>query len=378
MKTTPAGLSAQVVADIMKNPFVGVNLSTAQWEDLIFVLRETRLLSTLCELARGCGVFNDYPEYARKHLAAMSRYAGRQKSQVLQECANVNTVLSAVNITPVFLKGAAYTLRATQNSAGRLYSDIDVLVPRASLDAAQAALAQNHWASKPMRSYDEKYYREWAHEIPPLKHKFRGAVLDLHHNLVPPISGRAPDISHFLNAVEYTEQGCAVLSASATVLHSIIHLVFNEEWDNAFRDLLDISMLIDELAHANFWEELHQLAHVSGFKKELGEGLYLLNAVFGVCPPPGTAAADLRESADGWASRHILLPAALPHHPLIVGRKNRLAISACYLRGHWLKMPLFVLLKHLVTKAGMSLIEMLLGRHFFEKSSGNDLTPGKL
>ena len=40
------------------------------------------------------------------------------------------------------------------------------------------------WVSAPISPYDDRYYRTWAHELPPLRHRERGVELDLHHNLL--------------------------------------------------------------------------------------------------------------------------------------------------------------------------------------------------
>jgi len=41
------------------------------------------------------------------------------------------------------------------------------------------------WVSGHRSAYDQRYYRKWMHEIPPMTHIRRQTVLDLHHNILP-------------------------------------------------------------------------------------------------------------------------------------------------------------------------------------------------
>jgi hypothetical protein len=36
------------------------------------------------------------------------------------------------------------------------------------------------WLSEELTEHDEKYYRKWAHETPPLRHSKRGTIVDIH------------------------------------------------------------------------------------------------------------------------------------------------------------------------------------------------------
>ena len=57
--------------------------------------------------------------------------------------------------------------------------------------AAEAALMLDGWASGHRSAYDQRYYRTWMHELPPMQHIQRGTVLDVHHAIAP-LMPRAP------------------------------------------------------------------------------------------------------------------------------------------------------------------------------------------
>ena len=92
----------------------------------------------------------------------------------------------------VLLKGAAYIALGLPLAEGRRIADIDILTEKQNLRAAERELIFYGWAKTKTDDYDQRYYREWMHEIPPLQHRQRGTVVDVHHNILPPILKRAP------------------------------------------------------------------------------------------------------------------------------------------------------------------------------------------
>ena len=50
---------------------------------------------------------------------------------------------------------------------------------------AEQLLLHAGWSHMKADEYDQHYYREWMHELPPLQHKERGTVVDLHHGILP-------------------------------------------------------------------------------------------------------------------------------------------------------------------------------------------------
>lgn len=355
---------------LIRDPRTGVSLDERAWVDLIHLLRASDLLGCLYHLADIAGAFEHYPSYARRHLQSMRVYSDRQARQVRLECSEIDAQLSSVGIKPVFLKGAGYTLRGSRNSRGRIYTDIDALVPREEIYKAQAALKHDAWYSPPITDYDERYYRKWAHEIPPMKHLFRRTVLDLHHNIVPPISGRAPNINSLLEGLVTTTEGLLVLSPPAATLHSIVHLFTNEDFTKGFRDLVDLYLLMEEYGDKSYWQGLLSLAKGTGFSNELVYALASLKQVLEY-PVPDSVWAELGDSArklaQGFWAKQVFSRALSPHHPMVCGASEQLAIQLIYLRGHWMKMPVPVLIGHLSVKAGMGLWAKLFGKQHAER-----------
>lgn len=355
------------ILNLLKQPDTGIHFSVSDWQDAIRILREAKLMASLFHRAENSGCIQHYSAYAIKHLKSAATYAKRQQQQVRFECEEIKSMLSEENIEPVFLKGAGYTLRKSRNSQGRVYSDIDILVEKSQLQAAEKIFKTHLWRSEPVSDYDDNYYRNWAHEVPPLYHLFRGTVVDLHHNLYLPVSGRSPDIDLFLSRTMITDSGCRVFSPAASFLHSVIHLFTNEDSSSGMRDLWDLYLLLSEYADDTFWSDLLFLAKESEFIPELLYCLDCLEYYFGECISNEEVETFRQQNQPGAAghflSKSIFPLALVAEHPLLMSVRHRLAKHIIYMRGHWIKMPPLVLFKHLTVKAGISIRNHLLGKH---------------
>ena len=349
-------------------PALALKFSLRTWQQVIRVLREAKLLASFAAVAAQHELLPQYPFYARRHLVSALVYAERQAQQIRFECTELQNLFASAGIDAVFLKGAAYTLAQTSNSRGRICSDLDVLVRREQLAQAEALLKQHSWRSDQLTDYDERYYRQWAHEIPPLVHLHRGTVLDVHHNLYLPISGRSADMTLFFGQLQQTTYGLSVLAPHAMVLHSIIHLFTNEDTSSAMRDLWDLYLLIRAVDQAEFWSQLIALARASGFETELRHCLATLQHYFAddyLVKAYGVDAGAVIARRSLWRS-HVLPAAMVAEHPLVLRWRHKVAKQLVYLHGHWMKMPLTVLLKHIVIKSSLGLRDKIFGKHHFD------------
>jgi len=129
-----------------------------QWENIIHVLREVNLLAACYFRLEKEDKLTLLPSFALKHMKSAAVYSSRQSEQVLFECKLLQKILDAENISSVFLKGASYTLRKSKNSAGRVYSDIDLLVAKNEISKAEQTLAKHAWCTKKVSEYDNKYF----------------------------------------------------------------------------------------------------------------------------------------------------------------------------------------------------------------------------
>ncbi|GAA0857943.1 nucleotidyltransferase family protein [Aliiglaciecola litoralis] len=362
-------ITTESIFELLLKPQVGLNYTLKQWQEMLFVLREAKLVASLYNSAMRHNCYQAYPDFIQQHLNSACVYAQRQALQIRFEAVELCKLLEEIDVTAIFLKGAGYTLRDSINSRGRICSDLDLLVNKQDIARAEAHLKLKRWKSQHLTDYDEQYYRQWAHEIPPLIHINRSTVVDMHHNLYPPISGRAVDIACFISSREKTQSGCFVLDPASTVMHSIIHMFANEDSSSWTRDLLDITLLVDEFQDSGFWQQLIHLAKQTKFEFEFISCLHAL-AHYSAIEFPIEVANYMKQrnltGSDRWLVENVIIPAIAPEHDHVVTKRIAFAKMMVYLRGHWIKMPAAILCKHFAVKTFLSLRDKLFGKHHFD------------
>lgn len=359
---------SKLLCQLFIAPASAVTLGDTQWVEVIRVLRHQQLLARYSCRFRDAGVFTQLPPYARRHMRNAEIIADKQYRQVAAEATELATLLAAIEVSPVFLKGAAYALQPQfKPGLGRTFSDIDILVPKTSITAVEQRLALFGYLAEPVSDYDQHYYRNWTHEIPPVRHHSRGTVLDIHHNLIPPVSGRAPKMTAFQPHITHTTAGFAVLDLAAITLHSLIHLFFNEDFNKAFRDLTDLHLLFSDFSDED-WSRMIKLADQTGFLFELMLAGRYCQKILQTAMPVWVCQQLEQYQAAPWRMQlldFIFEHTLLPQHPLTRSFKQELAVLLAFLRGHWLKMPLGILLRHLTMKSFFGLRDAIFGKHQF-------------
>jgi len=343
-----------LVAEALRTP-ERIPQDAAGIEALIGRAREAGLLATLaCRIHASIGL-DRVPAAPRAHFVAARHQCRAQHAAVRREAAEIARALAPLNVPVVLLKGAAYLIAALPPAEGRLFSDIDILVPKSRLPDVESALMLAGFATTHLHPYDQRYYRRWMHELPPMQHVKRLTILDVHHTIVPETAGVALDASAlFRSATPLADAPpFSVLSPCDMVLHSATHLFQNEELTHGLRDLVDIDRLLAHFAAANpsFWRALVARAGELDLGRPLFYALRFTTRLLGT-PIPDAIAPDvarLAPAAPVGALMDRLLDAAL--QPKSASAATRWARRALYLRGHWLKMPAPLLAYHLTWKA---------------------------
>lgn len=333
--------------------------TATDWESVIGQARQSGLLGRLGTLFSELGWLETVPSAPRHHLESGVTLVMRQHHEVRWEVYNLSRALRHLDAPVVLLKGAAYLMSSLPPAQGRLFSDLDVLVPRERMVMAESALFGAGWISDERDAYNQRYYREWMHEIPPLRHVLRGSVIDLHHTIAPPTSRFKVDARRLLSSLVPVpgHDGLFVLAPVDMVLHSASHLFQEGEFDHGLRDLLDLHDLLKHFEQREaFWPELVERACDLGLQMPLSHALRQLHRLLAYQPPPGVASA-VQAMQPSYPSRVVLdwaLRLALrPNHPSCYSTGTGLARWGLYVRSHALRMPLHLLFPHLLRKAWM-------------------------
>lgn len=353
-------MTPDLIAAVWADPSARPTISTSDWEVVLGQARRTGLLARLGQHYLDCGWMDQVPLGPQQYLRGALHMVERQQLAVRWEVNCIRRALSGLSTPVILLKGAAYVVANLPPARARLFSDIDIMVPRERLAEVEAALFAAGWISAERDAYNQRYYRTWMHEIPPLKHVQRNTVLDLHHTISPPTSRFKVDsglLFDHARAIE-NEAGLLTLSPTDMVLHSAVHLFQEGEFGHGLRDLLDLNDLISHFSDRDdeFWSDLLARATVLGLCTPLSHALAQLQRLFATAPPAALQ-AKFAAVRPGWVTRQTmsaLLGAALrPHHPSCATRFGDMARWLLYVRSHYIRMPAYLIVPHLLRKAAM-------------------------
>lgn len=316
------------LARVLRAPGNAAALDAQGWTDLIGIARAEQMIGTLAYRLDGVAM----PPAVARILADARAGADQGRTLALWESEAARRVLAPLGIPLVLLKGTAFAAADLKAGQGRSIGDLDILVPRDRIDAVEAALLAAEWEWVKPDPYDDAYYRQWMHELPPLIHRSRDRMIDVHHTILPLTARITPDAAGLLaDSVEVTP-GVYRLSANDMLVHAAAHLFADGDLAGGMRNLWDVQCLVEEFGA----DGLAQRAAHHGLLKEVSRALRLAAALYG----DGTKLnlADrfyLRRvtARDGW------------------GRQTRLVTrQVFYIRSHWLRMPPVMLIRHLWTK----------------------------
>lgn len=352
MKNTP------LILLTFRNPDTINNLSLSDWDVLIRQARQGGLLSRLQALLDERGLIEQIPAQPRRHLRWARAISERHTLSVQWEVAQISKALTQTGIPIVLLKGAAYAMAKLPTARGRIFSDIDIMVPKIRLNEVEAALMLHGWVATHLDAYDQHYYRTWMHELPPMQHVKRLTTIDVHHAILPETTAIHPAPEKLLSAAVKLDDSAELMTLAPLdmVLHSATHLFYDGELKNGLRDLLDIDSLLKQLGNTpSFWPELIERAEELELSRPLFYALRYAALLLDTAVPPEPAlrlAGPQRLILSLMDS--LFTRALLPDHTSCSDRLTSTARHLLYIRANWLRMPPLLLAQHLFHKAFLS------------------------
>lgn len=347
-----------LLVKVLNDPVQCSQLKLKQWEELIAQARITSLLSTLYALCEEKGLLSGIPERPRAHLFSDWVFHHNQVQSLKYELKWLRRAFDKAGVELILLKGAAYIAGNLPAAQGRLIGDIDLLVPGDKIQRCENILAEFGWKPGKQDPYDERYFRKWMHEIPPLGHTVRGSVLDVHHTILPPTAKLKPDASKLFAAAREISPGVSVLAPTDMVIHSATHLFHEGEFERGLRDLFDLDRLLRHFGETDeqFWSQLLPRATELNLERPVYYALRYVRHFFQT-PSPASVLESANAHKPNLIAARIMdfcyLRAFQPDHSSCHTRGSALARFVLYVRSHYLKMPMILLLPHLLRKAYM-------------------------
>jgi hypothetical protein len=345
----------EILFTALREPGRMTGFGLDEWDLLLRIARRTRLLGRLAVVMDETGEVGQLPARVRNHFTAARVFVSQHQRAARWEINRILAALGGSDMPLVLLKGSAYILAGLPPSRGRLLSDVDLLVPLESLDSFEQILLAHGWESVKLEEYDQRYYRTWMHELPPLRHPERLIEVDIHHTISPLTSRLSPDPERLLaDSIPLADSRLRVLQPVDMVLHSAVHLFHDGEFINGLRDLVDLADLFQHFGkHAGFWEELVDRARSQGLLRPLFYTMRYTNR-FLAADIPDTAMVATGDGAPTgpvlYLMDNLIGAVMIPEHPDFPRRRRAVAQWLLYVRSHWLRMPPGMLLQHLARK----------------------------
>jgi hypothetical protein len=313
------------------------SIGACDWNALVSAARAEQLIGSLAFRMEGQAV----PARVEAIFAAARREAAHVRTRALWEAEMCRRALAPLGVPVILMKGTAFHAAGLGASVGRSVGDLDIMVPSDRLDAVEAALLDAGWERmKEAGGYDDEYYRRWMHELPPLIHKDRDGMIDVHHTILPLTARPRPDAAALIEASLELDNGLRVLSPADMIVHAAAHLLADGDLAGGLRNLWDIDRLLREFDSPDFRRTLDERARLHQLEGPVARALRLSHRLYGT----PVAASRLRLSdrlfearllaRNGWGQE-----------------RRKLLRFAFYLRGHWLRMPPLMLARHLWVKA---------------------------
>ncbi len=335
-------------------------LPPSDWELLIRLSRKLKLLGRIAWIVDNSDQRSEIPSRAMNQLDSGLIQARKLQQATSWELDRVCWALQDTNITLVALKGVAYPLAGLPASGARAYIDLDVMVSEDELPVVESELLAQGWQHNQVSSYDEKYYRDWMHEIPALIHQERETEVDIHHAIVPKTSRLKCNSKLLLDeSVPTSKRGLRVLNPVDMLIHCAVNLFNNNELADDLRDLLDIHDLVIHFSSKDtaFYSKLIARAKLLGTGRPLYYALHFSQKLFNT-PIVDSVLQSVPNQPSGMTLKLMafLVPRTLyPLHPDHPSRISILCRFLLYLRSHWLKMHMRELIPHLLYKSYLAL-----------------------
>ncbi len=350
----------QLLDVVINDPRSMPDLAAADLDLALRLTRRVNLLGRLAVTLERANKMDTLPQSAADHLASARVMAEARERVAKWELNRIAWAMrSEPNVPLIAMKGCAYLLLALPNTKGRIFADVDLLIAEELLTRVEARLVEMRWQGVELTPYDDRYYRKWTHELPPLVHVEREVEIDLHHSILPrtarlnPASRKLIDSAQKIPGSRYQ-----ALSGEDIVLHAMTHLMFDSDLADKLRDLVDIAELLRHYAKSDqhFWQSLLSRAEELDLGRPAYYGLYYARLLLGARVP-----ASVLDDAEKFAPPRLvawlmdqLVPRALyPQHPDHPSRVTEFCRLLLFVRSHWIRMPPWLLAYHLSYKTAM-------------------------
>lgn len=340
-----------LLARVLREPATLDRLSPEAFARTMDAAQRARLLGWIVDQVRSGHVPADSPDWLRDRLITADALVRGYERSVRWEIDRLRRAFHDSGQLWILLKGAGYIAAGLPPGSGRRVADIDILVPRRDLAVVEMILQDHGWEFPVIDAYDNRYYREWMHELPPMIHRDRRSIVDVHHGILPRTSRLRPLSERLVEQSTTIGAGVRVLCPAHIVLHASAHLFHDGEIAGAIRDLVDLDQLLRWFGRDDeFWRSLRRETPALDLTRPAYYALRYARRWFGT-PLPDDVIVEMAAWAPPTAVGRLM--DTLVDRTVLgaSGRASSASVFALYVRSHWLKMPPLHVIRHLIKKA---------------------------
>lgn len=353
---------SELLLAVLAEPLRAATLSIPEWDLILRLARKEKLLARLGAILEAAqDLWLDMPAEVIPMFRAARAYPLLIQSRAVWEVGRILVATEDLGTEILLLKGVAYARADLPVARARAFADVDILVHESELSMIEGRLLAQGWLRQQTNEYDQRYYHEWMHEIPPLRHRDREIEVDIHHRILPRTSRLAPSTDLLWEDSLLVGPRLRILAPADMVLHGATHLFYDGEISGGFRDLLDLHELMMHFGSLDplFWDTLIKRAACLGLGRPLYYAVHFCRSLLATPIPERVLDALQNDAPLPLAG---VLMAQLVRNvltPRDIGRRGA-PVSAwlLYVRSHWLRMPPWLLAQHLSRKALRRLLRL--------------------
>lgn len=337
---------AMLLVDALRDPASTHALGADGWTAVIAMARAEQLIGTMAHRLK----FESVPVKVAEILAQARNNAEYQRRSALWEADCARRALEGYDGKIVLLKGTAYVAAGLGAGEGRHIGDLDIMVARDDLPQVESLLLEKGgWEWVKEDAYDDAYYRMHMHELPPLIHKDRDRMIDVHHTILPLTARPRPYPAKMIEQAIELPDGLWTLMPEHMIVHSAAHLIADGDLSGGLRNLWDIHCLVTQFSRQNddFCLGVAEEASLHGLAGPVNRALRLSQELYGTELKSYTRLIAVSHPRNHWDKWYIRRLISRDHWGRTTHKFIRLIF---YVRSHWLRMPPLMLARHLWTK----------------------------
>ena len=200
----------------------------------------------------------EIPLGAMQELRLCYRQSCARAAQQTVKLREILQALASEGISPIVMKGAALGVLVYPAAGLRPMLDLDLLVKNSELDAAANVLASLGYVTD--ESYQPaEWYRSQHHHLAPLISQDGSVAVEVHNQVAPPRANVSIPIAEFwrrARSAQIASTPALVLAPEDLLLSTCIHVAIGQQFEKAFRGLIDIGEILRAYGSEIDWEQL--------------------------------------------------------------------------------------------------------------------------